>query len=90
MVLHPWALVHVDHSNSKFVAEKVSCLEGASEYRALDAILRRIHELNSLLIILNLLEGHNRAEKLLNLTAHAIVRIGDDCWLVETTFSMLI
>ena len=90
VVLHAWALVHIDDADLEFLREEVNGLQVSREDRGADAVLRRVDQLQALLFIFNLLEGDDGAEELLALHPHPVVGIRDDRRLKESANPMLV
>ena len=90
VVLHAWALIHIDDTNLKLLREEVDGLLVLREDRGADAVLRRVDQLQRLLFILNLLESDYGTKKLLTLYSHPVICIGDYCGLKKPALSMLI
>ena len=90
VVLHAWALVHIDDAHLELLREEVDGLLVSREDRRADAVLRRVYQLQCLLFIFNLLESDDGSEELLALHAHPVVGVGDDSGLKEPANPMFI
>ena len=90
MILHTRALIHINDPHFQFLSEEIYCVRALSKNWATNTILSWIDELDSLLIIVNFLEGDNWTEELLSLCSHTIVGIDNNSWLKESSKTFLI
>ncbi len=87
MILHPRALIHIDHANFQFLDKIINGLLIFRKNGGTDAVLGRIYEFECLFFVLNFLKSDDWAEKLHTLSFHAVVSISYDSRFEKSSLS---